>query len=94
MNADHGMALEAIALGLLGLPRPDSPDVPDSQGAGGGAWVMTGIDPEGFDLRAGGRLARMDFAAPVHDAEAARAALVALARKARDLSPKSPGKAG
>ena len=86
MNADHGMALEAIALGLPGLPRPDS------QGAGGGAWVMTGIDPEGFDLRAGGRLARAGFAAPVHDAETARAAFAALARKARALSPEPPGK--
>ncbi len=74
MNADHGAALAAIAQHLLGLPQPDS----------AGAWVMTGIDPEGFDLRAGGRLARAGFAAPVHDAEAARSALVALTRKARE----------
>jgi len=74
MNADHGAALAAIARRLLGLPQPDSP----------GAWVMTGIDPEGFDLRAGGRLARAGFAAPIPDAGAARSALVALARKARD----------
>ncbi len=84
MNAGHGAALEAIATRLLGLPRPDHR----------GAWAMTGIDPEGFDLRAGGRLARADFTAPVHDAEAARAALVALTRKARNLSPKTPGKGG
>ncbi len=88
MNADHGAALEAIALRLLGLPRPDRP------GAGGGAWVMTGIDPEGFDLRAGERRVRAGFAAPVRDAEAARAALVALTRNARALSPESPGKTG
>jgi hypothetical protein len=74
MNADHGAALEAIALRLLGLPQPGSPD----------AWVMTGIDPEGFDLRAGGRLARAGFTAPVHDAGAARNALVALTQKARE----------
>ena len=74
MNADHGAALEVIALRLLGLPQPDSP----------GAWVMTGIDPEGFDLRAGGRLARAGFAAPISDAGAARSALVALTRKARE----------
>ncbi len=84
MNADHGAALEAIALRLLGLPKPDRQ----------GAWVMTGIDPEGVDLRAGGRLARAGFAAPLGDAAAARAALVALTRKARGLSPESPGVLG
>jgi hypothetical protein len=74
MNADHDAALEAIARHLLSLPQPDS----------AGAWVMTGIDPEGFDLRAGGRLGRASFAAPAPDAKAARTALVALTRKARD----------
>jgi len=88
MNADHGAALAAIALSLLGLPEPDS------QSAGGDGWTMTGIDPEGFDLRAGGRLARAGFTAPVRDPEAARAALDALARKARNLSPDSPGNPG
>ena len=76
MNADHGAALAAIATRLLGLPRPEQ----------SGAWVMTGIDPEGFDLRAGARLARAGFTAPVRDSEAARAALVALTRKARNFS--------
>ncbi len=84
MNANHGAALEAIALRLLGLPKPDRR----------GAWVMTGIDPEGVDLRAGGRLARAGFAAPLGDAAAARAALLALTRKARGLSPESPGVLG
>ncbi len=84
MNADHGAALEAIALRLLGLPAPDRRD----------AWVMTGIDPEGFDLRAGGRLARAGFAAPLGDAGAARAALAAMTRKARNLFPKTPGTTG
>ncbi len=80
MNADHGVALEAIATGLPDLPRP----------AGPGAWLMTGIDPEGFDLRAGGRLVRAGFEAPVRDPGAARAALVALARKARNISSDFP----
>ena len=84
MNADHGDALEAIATSLPGPPRPASP----------GAWVMTGIDPEGFGLRAGGRLARASFEAPVRDPGAARAALVALARQARNLRPKSPRTSG
>ncbi len=80
MNADHGAALEAIATRLLGLPKPDRQ----------GAWVMTGIDPEGFDLQAGGRLARAGFAAPLGEPGAARAALVALTRKARGPVPKIP----
>jgi hypothetical protein len=82
MNADHAAALTAIAAQLPGLPEPESAD----------SWVMTGIDPEGFDLRtkglgAGTRRARAGFETPVRDAEAARTALVALARKARELSP-------
>jgi len=77
MNADHGDALEVIATSLLGLPKP----------AGPGTWVMTGIDPEGCDLRAGGRRVRAGFAAPVRDPGTARAALVALAGKARNLTP-------
>ncbi len=81
MNADHGNALAAIAPGLVGRPGPTGP----------GAWVMTGIDPVGCDLRAGGHRVRAGFAAPVRDPEAARAALVALARKARILFPKPPG---
>lgn len=84
MNADHGDALEAIATGLLGLPKPVGP----------GTWVMTGIDPEGCDLRAGGRRVRAGFATAVRDPGTARAALVALAGKARNLTPESPGFAG
>ncbi len=84
MNADHGAALAAIATQLLGLPSLQGPN----------PWVMTGIDPEGFDLRAGSRVARAGFAAPVRDAGAARAALVALTGKARELSPDSPDNRG
>lgn len=70
MNRDHAVAIALYAQRLLGL-----------DGAG---WVMTGIDPEGIDLRAGGRLARLTFARPIADAEAARAELARLAREARD----------
>jgi putative heme iron utilization protein len=52
---------------------------------------MTGTDPEGCDLRAGGHRVRAGFAAPVRDPGAARAALAALARKARTLFPAPPG---
>jgi putative heme iron utilization protein len=44
---------------------------------------MTGIDPEGIDLRCHGEIARLDFAALVLTPEAARAALVQLADNAR-----------
>lgn len=75
MNGDHADALDLCATRLLGL-----------DGAG---WRMTGIDPEGIDLRRGGKVARLDFAtwneAPVGDAEQARAALIRLARRARAI---------
>ncbi len=69
MNADHGDALALYATRLAG--RED------------GAWRMTGIDPEGCDLRRGGDVARIGFDAPVHDPEAAREALIGLAERAR-----------
>jgi len=83
MNQDHGEAVRLIATALAGAETPD-----------GAAWTFAGIDPEGIDLRAGGRLARVDFARPVSDPEGARAALVELARDARRLADAkgSPGK--
>ena len=69
MNEDHADAVELYATVLLGQP--------------GGGWKLTGIDPEGCDLRLEGRTARLDFDHPVADAEAARMELVRLVRKAR-----------
>ena len=69
MNEDHADAVELYATVLLGQP--------------GGGWKLTGVDPEGCDLRLGGRTARLDFERPVADAEAARMELVRLVRKAR-----------
>lgn len=85
MNRDHADALRLYAERLLGRA--------------GGAWRMTGIDPEGIDLRlapppsppphagagraGAGETARLDFAAPVLTPAAARRALVALADAAR-----------
>jgi heme iron utilization protein len=43
--------------------------------------IMTGIDSEGFDLLADQRKLRIDFDAPVHTVEEARAVLVKLARQ-------------
>jgi len=69
MNADHNAAVDLYARVLLGRD--------------GDGWQLTGIDAEGADLRRGGEIARLDFAAPVGDAQEARAALAALARQAR-----------
>jgi putative heme iron utilization protein len=44
---------------------------------------MIGIDPDGFDVRADGTPLRFEFDSPIADAQAARQALVALARAAR-----------
>ena len=76
MNQDHKEALRLIAETLLGLKAGD--------------WTMSGIDPQGLDLRADGSLARIVFDAPVRDAGEARAALVALARSARAAALASP----
>lgn len=73
MNADHRDTVAHYACGLLGRT--------------GTGWRMTGIDPEGIDLRCDGGTARLDFAAPIPSpvltVEAARAALVQLSRAAR-----------
>jgi hypothetical protein len=47
-----------------------------------GRAQMAGIDCDGFDVRGDGELLRFEFDAPVTDAAAARAALVAMARPA------------
>jgi putative heme iron utilization protein len=69
MNAEHRDALCLYAHHYADRPGLD--------------WQMTGIDPEGFDLTRHDAEARVDFAAPVADAETARAELVALAKTAR-----------
>ena len=69
MNADHADAVQLYATRLLGRA--------------GEGWRMTGIDPEGIDLRRAGEIARLPFGAPVHDSESARAELVRLVKHAR-----------
>ena len=75
MNKDHADAIALYAHRLLGRTGAD--------------WRMTGIDPEGIDLRRDGETARLDFAAPaptpILTPDAARAALVQLAEMARGL---------
>ena len=55
-------------------------------GLGGEGWMMTGIDPEGCDLRNGGTVARLGFDVPVGTAEEARVALVKLVGDARKIA--------
>lgn len=69
MNDDHADAIALYAEHLLG----QTPS----------GWRMTGIDPEGLDLRRDGAVARLDFPAPVLTPAAARSTLVALAETAR-----------
>ena len=73
MNADHAHNLREYCRHVHGV------DVLDAS--------MVGIDCDGFDVRADGHVLRFDFATPVLDAEAARAALVDLARQARATAP-------
>ncbi|HYM72537.1 MAG TPA: DUF2470 domain-containing protein [Stellaceae bacterium] len=73
MNADHSDAVALFAGRLLRRP--------------GSGWAMSGIDPEGIDLRREAETARLDFPAPVGDAAAARQALIALTQTARLTPP-------
>jgi heme oxygenase (biliverdin-IX-beta and delta-forming) len=52
-------------------------------GRGGSGWGMTGIDPEGVDLRCAGDAARLDFPDLALTPEAARAALARLVEEDR-----------
>ena len=76
MNDDHPDAIALYAERLL-LRR-------------GKGWRMTGIDPEGLDLRrpttGGSEIARLDFVAPVLTPAAARRMLVNLAEQARQAA--------
>jgi len=69
MNAGHADAVGLYATKLLGRPAGD--------------WKMTGVDPEGIDLRCDGETARLDFEKTVHDAESARSILVRMVKAAR-----------
>jgi putative heme iron utilization protein len=71
MNTDHADALQLYARRLLGRP--------------GEGWQMTGIDPEGADLRRQSETARLDFLEPALTPAAARRVLVSLTEQARQL---------
>jgi len=69
MNEDHADALTLYATKLLGMPD--------------GAWVTTGADPDGLDLRAGALHARLAFPEKVRNGGDLRAILVYFAKEAR-----------
>lgn len=69
MNGVHADAVALYARAYLGLP-------------GDGA-SLTGIDPDGCDIRQSGRVYRLSFDEPVSDAASVREALVALVKEAR-----------
>jgi putative heme iron utilization protein len=69
MNEDHADAVSLYATALAGCPP--------------GPWRMLSLDPEGFEVGAQGALARIPFPARMTTPEAARMALIGLARAAR-----------
>lgn len=69
MNSDHAQTLREYCRFHHGRDATDA--------------VMVGVDCDGFDVRAGDGLLRFDFERTVTDADAARAELVKMARKAR-----------
>jgi putative heme iron utilization protein len=71
MNGEHIDAVQLYATKLLGKT--------------GDGWTMTGVDPEGADLRRAGDVLRLPFDKPVADAEAARVELVRLVKRARQV---------
>ncbi|MEA1830891.1 DUF2470 domain-containing protein [Methylobacterium durans] len=68
MNADHADAIALYA---------------GAAGEGDGPWRLSGLDPEGMDLMAGDRTARITYPEPVRDMGALRQSLVAMAAAAR-----------
>ncbi|WP_051340963.1 pyridoxamine 5'-phosphate oxidase family protein [Azospirillum halopraeferens] len=73
----------AAAEGEL-LIRLNETGVADAAGyPRGEGWTLTGIDPEGADLRRDGAVARWDFDGRAEDAEGAEAAIADLVRRTR-----------
>ena len=71
MNEDH---LDAVALYAQVLA-----------GERQGKWTVAGIDAAGFEIAAGDRLRRIEFDAPIEDADTLAMTMAMLARRARDI---------
>jgi putative heme iron utilization protein len=69
MNTDHAEATKLYATKLLGLDD--------------GPWRISGLDPDGADLTAGDRTARLAFKERVTSGEVLRKVLVEFAKQAR-----------
>lgn len=69
LNEDHAEAVQLYATRLVGEAA--------------GPWRLTGVDPDGLDLAAGDRTARLAFPERVTGAEALRRVLIRLAEQAR-----------
>ena len=81
-------ACAALAADEAGVIAHMNSDHADAIAAYAGAdlaagWRMIGCDAEGCDLRAGARLKRIDFPAPISDLDSLRTTLIALARDGR-----------
>ncbi len=98
LAADEAAILAALAAAtpaadLAALaPAPFAPAPrPPVQAGGTDGWTITGLDPEGCDLRCGGSVARVDFDRRIHDLESARLALAGLVQRAAHPGGDSPG---
>jgi len=69
MNGDHAATIALYAQRLLGLS--------------GEGWRLSGVDPDGADLRRDAAAARLEFDEPAADADGIRRAFVRLAAVAR-----------
>jgi putative heme iron utilization protein len=72
LNAEHREALALYA---------------QLAGAGPGEWRASGLDPDGLDLMAGDRTARLAFPERISTGAGLRKLLKALADRAREQSP-------
>ncbi|WP_231710228.1 HugZ family protein [Roseibium limicola] len=77
MNEDHRDAIKLYAEVLLK--------------AGDGNWLISGLDPEGVDLRHGNRIERLWYADHLEGDTEMRMGLVALAKKARAMQESAAG---
>jgi putative heme iron utilization protein len=69
MNEDHADAIQHYAASLARAEQ--------------GRWVMTAVDPEGFDIASGDKVRRVFFPQPVRNMDELRGILVKLATAAR-----------
>lgn len=75
MNTDHTEALSIYAALYTGREET--------------GWMMTGIDPEGIDLRRRESVLRVPLERRVHDSQSARAVLIELLHTARKLETRN-----